>query len=925
MTAPGSTTGDKLAALVTLVAIYLAGTGAVDFGPEDGAVASWWPAAGLSVALIAMAPRSWWPVLAVGIVVFSGAANLTGGRDLPVSAMFGLANAAEAVVAGLILKHGSDRTPRLASLDDFLRLVMASVLGAAVIAAGASLTVVAFDAGGFWETGRSVFAAHAAATLVIVPIALTSLGRRAVRRPWELVLQGALLVLVTGLVFMSDRNVELAFMPLPFLVWAALRFDIRIVSWQLLVVSVFCTASTAQGHGPFGAEVGQGDLTPAVAGALVQIWLLTAALMAMPLAVAVEQRRGLLAEVSARAELFRRNFTESLTGMLLLHPHGDRLQIIDANDAALRLLGPSETPLVGRYLDRVLDNPQSVRRFLQSVVSGELAGWHSETGLADRPGTRVNVAVSLLSGGADPVFSAQLLDVTTEYDARTRVEAAESLTSATLDTTACIILLADMAGTVLRANAATTTLTGHSPQELLGQPLWAHLVAQDRIEPVQRAFASRDGSGIDMRRETNVPTASGGFLRVVWSNSLVRDEHDRPRYVVMTGIDVTAQRRASGLVDHLLQAAISTALVGIDTRGRITLVNSGTQHLLSYEAADLVGRPFVDLLDPLEAAERATASGYADAFAALTVALGPEGESQPRDWTWLSADGARHTVSMTMSRSAEGGGAQAGFLCVGRDVTEQRHSQEMLMAALDKERTAADRLRRLDAAKNEFVSTVSHELRTPVTSIIGYTEMLQDGSVAEPHLAQLPMLSTIARNGERLITICDDLLLLSGIDSGGKTWETERVDLCAILPHVEDSLRPLLNGRRLDVTFQGLDEPLVVLGDAGQLERALLNLTSNAVKFTEDGGTVGCRLERDGSEACVVVHDTGIGIPTDEQDELFSKFFRSSTAQDRAIPGTGLGLSIVAGIVASHGGRIDVESAHLAGTTFTVRLPLHRG
>ena len=198
---------------------------------------------------------------------------------------------------------------------------------------------------------------------------------------------------------------------------------------------------------------------------------------------------------------------------------------------------------------------------------------------------------------------------------------------------------------------------------------------------------------------------------------------------------------------------------------------------------------------------------------------------------------------MTLSRSSEGAGAQAGFLCVGRDVTEQRHSQEMLMAALDKERTAADRLRRLDAAKNEFVSTVSHELRTPVTSIIGYTEMLQDGSVVAPHLAQLPMLATIARNGERLITICNDLLLLGGMDSGVTSWERDRVDLCGLLGHVEESLRPLLNGRRLDVTFDVPDEPVVVLGDRVQLERAVMNLMSNAVKFTEDHGTVGCRLE----------------------------------------------------------------------------------
>ena len=924
MTAPGQGTADKAAALATLVAIYLAGIGAVNFAPGDGAVASWWPAAGLSVALIAMAPRSWWPVLAVGILVASGAANLAGGREVAVAALFGIANAAEAVAAATILRRSTDDTPRLSSLDDFLRLVVAALVGAVVIASGAALTVVAFDQAPFVASWASVFASHAASTLIIVPVALASEHGGPLLHRGELVVQSVVLVVVTALVFAPDQSLPLAFAPLPLLVWAALRFDTRIVTWQLLAVSVLCTLLTAHGLGPFGAAVVSGESSATLAGTMVQIWLLSAAVMSLPLVVVIEQRRALLAEVSAREELFRRNFTESLTGMLLLRPHGDRLEITDANEAALRLLGRTSEPLVGRYLDRVLSNPQAVRRSLQAVASGEIAGWHSEAGLADAPGVRINLAVSLLGAGTDPVFSAQLLDVTAEHDARTRIEAAESLTSATLDTTACIILVTDMHGTVLRANHATTTLTGFTEEQLLGQPIWAHLVSADRVRNVEEAFASADGSGIDLTRETDVPTADGGFLRIAWSNSLVRDEHGAATYVVLTGIDVTAQRQAAGLVNHLLQAAISTTLIGIDTRGRITLVNSGAQRLLGYDASELVGRPFVDLLDPDEASARAAAAHQPDAFATLTAELGPQGESQPRDWTCVGAQGSRHTMSLTVSRSSEGGGSQAGFLCVGRDVTEQRHSQELLIAALDKERTAVERLRRLDAAKNEFVSTVSHELRTPVTSIIGYTELLQDGSVVPPAPDQLPLLATIARNGERLVTICNDLLLLGGMDSGITSWERDRVDLGALLPHVEESLRPLLNGRRLEVTFDQPSEPLVVLGDRVQLERVVQNLMSNAIKFTEDHGSVGCRFERHGDEALLVVHDTGIGIPSDEQGELFTKFFRSTTAQDRAIPGTGLGLSIVAGIVASHGGRIGVDSEHLQGTTFTVCLPLHR-
>jgi signal transduction histidine kinase len=275
--------------------------------------------------------------------------------------------------------------------------------------------------------------------------------------------------------------------------------------------------------------------------------------------------------------------------------------------------------------------------------------------------------------------------------------------------------------------------------------------------------------------------------------------------------------------------------------------------------------------------------------------------------------------------TTDSAGAPLGFLCVGRDVTEQRQNQEMLVAALEKERTAVERLRKIDQAKNEFVSTASHELRTPVTSIVGYTEMLQDGSIVEPDPAQLPLLRTIARNGQRLIDICNDLLLLNGLDKGAAQWDRETLDLASVVGPAEEQVRAALAGRDLRLLIECPDSPVPVLGDRTQLERVLVNLLSNAVKFTEDGGTIDCRLEAQDGEAVLTVRDTGIGIPEAEQGALFEKFFRSSTAQARAIQGTGLGLSIVAAIVAAHGGHVGVRSAHMAGTTFTVRLPLRQG
>ena len=644
--------------------------------------------------------------------------------------------------------------------------------------------------------------------------------------------------------------------------------------------------------------------------------------MSLPLALAVLQRRDLLRRVSGSELLFRRNFTESLVGMLLLRSEGGRLEIFDLNDTAASVLGVSRQRLLGLPLDEVLDTPEPVSAIGSRMLAGQLDGWKAQTGVTRRPGARATVALALLSGAPDPVFSAQLQDVTAEHLARTRSEAAEKLTSATLDTTACLILVTDREGRLVRVNAATTALTGYAEEELLGRPLRNTPLASAGTPDPVTLLAGDEGPV--PRSESDVVTRAGERLRIVWNSNVVRDEEDRPSYAVLTGVDVTAERTTAGLMTHLLESATTTALIGTDTAGRITVFNSGAQHLLGHRAQDMLGRPFTDLLDPEELLTRTGTSDPDKAFAAVTEGL-TSGATRARDWTWLARSGERQTVSTTLSVAEDSFAARVGFLCVGRDVTEQRLSQELLVAALGKERTAVDRLRELDEAKNEFVSTVSHELRTPVTSIVGYTEMLTDGSVVEPDPAQLPLLATIARNGQRLIVICNDLLLLSGLDSGAAPWEREAVELSSLLGHVEESLRPLLGGRDLDLELVPAAEPLLVAGDRAQLERVLLNLLGNAVKFTEDGGSISARLDRVGDDARLVVRDTGIGIPEDEQSGLFQKFFRSSTAQSRAIQGTGLGLSIVAAIVAAHGGRITVDSAHLQGTTFTVLLPLRGG
>jgi signal transduction histidine kinase len=231
-----------------------------------------------------------------------------------------------------------------------------------------------------------------------------------------------------------------------------------------------------------------------------------------------------------------------------------------------------------------------------------------------------------------------------------------------------------------------------------------------------------------------------------------------------------------------------------------------------------------------------------------------------------------------------------------------------------------DQLRELDQLKDEFVSLVSHELRTPLTSIRGYLELvLEDGGPLTDE--QRRFLGIVDRNSERLLGLVSDLLFLAQIEAGKLAIEVRPVDLDTIVEECIETSSPVAAARSVELAFSTTTVP-TLQGDRARLAQVLDNLVSNALKFTPSGGRVEVRLKTVNDRAVLEVEDTGLGIPADEQQQLFERFFRSSRATENAIPGTGLGLTITKAIVERHGGRIELESTENVGTIVRVELPI---
>jgi signal transduction histidine kinase len=227
--------------------------------------------------------------------------------------------------------------------------------------------------------------------------------------------------------------------------------------------------------------------------------------------------------------------------------------------------------------------------------------------------------------------------------------------------------------------------------------------------------------------------------------------------------------------------------------------------------------------------------------------------------------------------------------------------------------------RRLERLRDAFLAAVSHELRTPLTSMSGFLELLGD----EEHTLGPDgrrYVDVIRRSNGRLRRAVDDLLLVAEIEAERLELRQEATDLAELAAATVEEALPAAARQGIELLLE-VSGRLPLEADAGRLRQVLDNLVSNALKFTPSGGSVILSARNGDGPMRVEVSDTGIGIPQDELGQVFSRFYRASTATRRAIPGTGVGLVIARAIVEGHGGTISLESVEGAGTRVTVTLP----
>jgi len=320
------------------------------------------------------------------------------------------------------------------------------------------------------------------------------------------------------------------------------------------------------------------------------------------------------------------------------------------------------------------------------------------------------------------------------------------------------------------------------------------------------------------------------------------------------------------------------AVLAVDSEGRITFANAAAEALFERSHGELVGDPFGWVVPEEQAIEALRSSREA-------------GEARS-----VISERPNHQFLQVVTTPIAGGGEWAA-LAVFHDVTDVKRTEQV---------------------RRDFVANVSHELRTPLAAIKSLIESLESGALDEPATAK-DFLERANHEVDRLVRLVEELMELSRIESGEVPMASEPLDLAEVIAAAVERLRRQARSLGVELSWLGAPDLPAVLGDAERLERVLVNLLLNALKFTPSGGSVRVLAAAQEGAVAVSVSDTGAGISAEELPRVFERFYKVDRARGSA--GTGLGLAIVKHTVEAHGGRVSVESAGSGGSTFTFTIP----
>ena len=463
----------------------------------------------------------------------------------------------------------------------------------------------------------------------------------------------------------------------------------------------------------------------------------------------------------------------------------------------------------------------------------------------------------------------------------------------------------------VQANARLCEMMDYSPEELTTRTPRDITHPDDIANGDERLGCELDNAHPHATEKRYV-RKNGTSLWATRTSTVIRDEAGDARHSLIMIQDISERKRAEEAL-HSSQRELESTLHAkqlimdnsqdvictIDEHGRFVMVSAACEQLWGYTPDELVGREYITLVHPADRAKT-------EAVAAQLLA----GE-KVKDFVnrYIRKDEGVVDVLWSVSWSE----ADRIVFCVAHDVTERSRIEMAL-------REAKEEADRANTAKSEFLSRMSHELRTPLNAILGFGQLLQRQSPAE---AQRNRVGYILSAGRHLLNLINEVLDISRIEAGNLQFSVEPVRMADAVAEAIDLVQPLAAEQQIDLsTDTHLADACFVNADRQRLKQVLLNLLTNAIKYTPSGGRVMVSYDASGSSLIrLTVRDTGRGIPPDKLVRLFTPFDRLG-AEQTTVEGTGLGLALCQRLMEAMRGTIGVNSSLGNGSTFWIEIPV---
>jgi PAS domain S-box-containing protein len=609
-------------------------------------------------------------------------------------------------------------------------------------------------------------------------------------------------------------------------------------------------------------------------------------------------------------ERYRALFDRSLDSVYLTDFEG---HFLDANQAALDLLGYRFEDITMLTFGSLLTEDQ-VPKAMQTVEEILTTGRQqnpTEHRLRRKDGGHafVETQASLIYRDAKP-FAIQGIarDISERKRAEDALREGKEHYQSLIECLGEGVVSVSRQGRVLMANPAAEKIFGMSRGGAIGRELVEIVDPGDM--PVLASERARRERGETSAFELRVTRPDGvkRTLRVTATPQYDVSGHFQSILAVIRDIteeNVLLQRLR--LLAHTLDSVDECVSI-CDPEDRLLFVNRAFLRTYGYEESNLIGENISIVRSPLNSPE------VTGGILPGTLAGGWRGELWNR-----KKDGSDFQIMLNTAAVVDRDGRIEATVGVARDITERKRADAELTSARERAESA-------NRAKSEFLAMMSHEIRTPMNGVIGMTGLLLDTPLTPE---QRDYAETVRKSGDALLTVINDILDFSKIEAGRLQIEHFSFDLRLVIEEVNEMLAPKAEEHDLEFVLEYPSSlPQHFIGDGGRMRQVITNLVGNAVKFTP-GGSVFVKVECVGQDTQtahmrIAVHDTGVGIPPEKLDAIFSKFSQVDSTTTRKYGGTGLGLAISKQLIELMGGSIGVESRLGQGSEFSVILPLRQ-